>query len=161
VGIPSDGALRRPGPKLALLILTGQERETLQRWSRRAKSSQALALRSRIVLACAGPEAPAIVQVARQMGITPDTVRKWRRRFLADRLDGLVDERQQQPVAIGGGGKGPAGHQHADGVEHRGDVHVLVGVDAQQHRRGVICDGVVGFCGVGHAGHRSNAGSAS
>ena len=71
MSIPSDGALRRPGPKLPPLILTEQERETLQRWSRRAKSSQALALRSRIVLACAGPEPPAIVQVATQMGITP------------------------------------------------------------------------------------------
>jgi transposase/transposase-like protein len=84
--------LSRPGPKVPALILTEQERETLERWVRRAKSSQALALRSRIVLACAGPDAPAIVQVARQMGIAPDTVRKWRRRFLAGRLDGLVDE---------------------------------------------------------------------
>jgi transposase-like protein/transposase len=92
MGIPSDGALSRPGPKVPALILTGQERETLERWVRRAKSSQALALRSRIVLACAGPDAPAIVQVAGQMGVAPDTVRKWRRRFLAGRLDGLVDE---------------------------------------------------------------------
>jgi transposase/transposase-like protein len=81
--------------------LTEQERETLQRWARRAKSSQALALRSRIVLACAGPEPPAVVQVARQMGIAPDTVRKWRRRFLAGRLDGLVDEpRPGRPPTI-------------------------------------------------------------
>jgi transposase/transposase-like protein len=92
MSIPSDGALSRPGPKVPALILTEQERETLERWARRAKSSQALALRSRIVLACAGPDVPAIVQVARQMGIAPDTVRKWRRRFLTGRLDGLVDE---------------------------------------------------------------------
>jgi transposase len=101
MSVPSDGALRRPGPALSPLILTGRERETLERWTRRAKSSQALALRSRIVLACAGPEPPAIVQVARQMGIAPDTVRKWRRRFLADRLDGLVDEpRPGRPPTI-------------------------------------------------------------
>ena len=102
MSISSDGALRRPGPKLPPLILTEQERETLERWARRAKSSQALALRSRIVLACAGPEPPAIVAVARQMGITADTVRKWRRRFWADRLDGLVDEpRPGRPPTIG------------------------------------------------------------
>jgi transposase/transposase-like protein len=102
MSIPSDGALRRPGPRLPALILTEQEQETLQRWARRAKSSQALALRSRVVLACAGPEVPAVVQVARQMGIAPDTVRKWRRRFLAGRLDGLVDEpRPGRPATIG------------------------------------------------------------
>ncbi|MPY85886.1 MAG: IS630 family transposase, partial [Actinophytocola sp.] len=81
-----------PGPKLPALILTGEERETLQRWTRRAKTSQALALRSRIVLACAGPEVPVIVQVAGDLGVSADTVGKWRRRFSADRLDGLVDE---------------------------------------------------------------------
>jgi len=59
---------------------------------RRRKSSQALAFRSRIVLACAGDPAPAIVHVARDLGTTPDTVRKWRRRFGVARLEGLVDE---------------------------------------------------------------------
>jgi dsDNA-binding SOS-regulon protein len=42
----------RGRPK-APLILTDEERETLGRWSRRPKSAQALALRARIVLACA------------------------------------------------------------------------------------------------------------
>jgi len=44
--------VRTPGPKTEL-TLTEQEGEQLVRWSRRAKSSQALALRSKIVLACA------------------------------------------------------------------------------------------------------------
>jgi transposase len=72
------------------LILTGDEREQLVRWSRRAKSSQALALRSRIVLACAdGVDNKA---VAGGLGCAEATVGKWRRRFVAERLDGLVDE---------------------------------------------------------------------
>lgn len=76
----------------------------LQRWSRRATSAQALALRARIVLACAGPDVPPIVVVARELRVTADTVRKWRRRFLAERLDGLADEpRPGRPPTIGVG----------------------------------------------------------
>ncbi|CAM5327853.1 hypothetical protein SANTM175S_08087 [Streptomyces antimycoticus] len=71
----------------------------LQRWSRRATSAQALALRARIVLACAGPEVPPIVAVARELRVAADQVRKWRRRFLAERLDGLTDEPRPGPAA--------------------------------------------------------------
>src|SRR3954468_10056288 len=71
-------------------VLTDVERETLLRWSRRAKSSQALALRSRIVLGCA--EGKANKQVAAELGVWPQTVGTWRRRFVESRLDGLVDE---------------------------------------------------------------------
>jgi DNA-binding CsgD family transcriptional regulator len=42
----------RGRPK-APLVLTDEERETLERWSRRAKTAQSLALRCKIVLACA------------------------------------------------------------------------------------------------------------
>ncbi len=72
------------------LLLSDDERAVLERWTRRATSG--LALRARIVLACAGPEVPPIVAVARDLRVTADTVRKWRRRFLAERLDGLADE---------------------------------------------------------------------
>jgi transposase/transposase-like protein len=82
------------------LLLDEDERAVLERWTRRATSAQALALRSRIVLACAGPEVPAVVAVARDMRVAPDTVRKWRRRFLAKRLDGLVDEPRPGRVPV-------------------------------------------------------------
>jgi transposase len=73
-----------------VLVLTEDEREQLVRWSRRARSSQALALRSRIVLACA--DGADNKSVAGRLGCAEATVGKWRRRFVADRLDGLVDE---------------------------------------------------------------------
>src|SRR5919205_1948320 len=79
----------RGRPKLPL-VLSDEEREVLLRWSRRAKSSQALALRSRIVLGCA--QGKANKQVAAELGVWPQTVGTWRRRFVESRLDGLVDE---------------------------------------------------------------------
>ena len=72
------------------MILTADEREQLLRWSRRAKSSQALALRSRIVLVCA--DGVDNKTVAARLGCAEATVGKWRGRFVAERLDGLVDE---------------------------------------------------------------------
>jgi transposase len=70
--------------------LTAEEREQLQRWARRAKSAQALALRSKIVLACA--EGLDNKSVAVKVGCSPPTVGKWRSRFVEHRLDGLTDE---------------------------------------------------------------------
>jgi transposase len=92
--------MARSGRPKAVLVLTGDEREQLTRWSRRAKSSQALALRARIVLACA--EGSDNKSVAVQLGCAAATVGKWRARFVQLRLDGLIDEaRPGRPPVIG------------------------------------------------------------
>ena len=62
----------------------------LEGWARRRKTAQALALRSRLVLACAAGGTNA--GVAEELGITRGTVATWRGRFLSDRLEGLSDE---------------------------------------------------------------------
>jgi transposase len=79
----------RGRPK-APLVLTDEERQILQRWARRAKTAQALALRAKIVLACA--QGQTNQQVAEQLGVWPQTVGKWRGRFVRQRLEGLSDE---------------------------------------------------------------------
>jgi transposase len=70
--------------------LTELEREQLESWSRRLTSAQALAQRSRIVLLAA--EGLRTGQIAEQLRVHRNTVTKWRGRFIAGRLDGLVDE---------------------------------------------------------------------
>jgi len=80
----------RTGRPKAQLSLARDEREQLLRWSCRATSSQALALRSKIVLWCA--EGLDNKSVAARLGCAEATVGKWRRRFVAKRLGGLLDE---------------------------------------------------------------------
>jgi DNA-binding CsgD family transcriptional regulator len=72
------------------LILTPTERETLERWARRAKSAQAVAQRARLILGCAAGKTNTVV--AHELRLTKQTVGKWRTRFLRRRLDRLRDE---------------------------------------------------------------------
>jgi transposase len=72
------------------ITLTEDERQTLERWARRASSSQALALRCRIVLACA--DGLSNVEAGARLGVHPATIAKWRTRFAVRRLEGLADE---------------------------------------------------------------------
>ena len=82
----------RPGRRKADLVLTGAEREQLARWARRGKTSQVLALRAKIVLACAeGRENKA---VAAELRTTGHNVARWQGRFIARRLEGLGDEKR-------------------------------------------------------------------
>src|SRR5215831_13358322 len=78
------------GRPKAALVVTNAEREALEQWARRPKTGQALAQRARIVLACATgiPN----TAVAKRIGVTMQTVGKWRARFVHHRLDGLLDE---------------------------------------------------------------------
>jgi transposase len=71
--------MARTGRPKAVLVLTDEERETLQRWARRPSSAQSLALRSKIVLGCAAGNTN--LAVASELGCNP-----------AKRLKGLADE---------------------------------------------------------------------
>lgn len=89
----------RTGRPKAELVLTEDERAQLERWARRARSSQALALRCKIVLACASGRTN--LQVAGELGCSAPTVGKWRKRFVEQRLAGLSDEdRPGRPTTI-------------------------------------------------------------
>jgi transposase len=88
-----------PGRPLPELRLTVEENNRLIEWTRRRTSAQALALRARIVLACA--QGSTNTQVAKRLNVTLPTVGKWRKRFVQQRLDGLFDApRPGQPRKI-------------------------------------------------------------
>jgi transposase len=91
---------RQAMPQRAEIVLSDEQREVLERWARRPKSSQALALRCRIVLAAAEGEQSR--EIAARLGCNSSTVGKWRGRFARRGLDGLHDEpRPGKPRSIG------------------------------------------------------------
>jgi transposase len=79
-----------PTPTAVAIELTDEERGRLEAWSRRRKTAQALALRSRIVLAAA--DGAANWEIAERERVSRPTVTKWRNRFAERRLEGLLDE---------------------------------------------------------------------
>lgn len=79
--------LGRPMPPV---VLSNEERETLEQWKTRRKTAQALALRARIVLLAA--EGKQNKEIGALLRASHPTVTKWRSRFVKRRLDGLLDE---------------------------------------------------------------------
>ncbi len=78
------------GRPKARLIVSPSERERLEAWTRRRKTAQALATRARIVLLCASGMQN--IDVAENLGVSNQMVGKWRKRFIDQRIDGLLDE---------------------------------------------------------------------
>jgi transposase len=75
---------------LKALAISGEERSQLEKWSRARRGDRSLAIRARIVLNCCAGRSNR--EVARMLGLTPQTVGKWRRRFATQRLLGLLDQ---------------------------------------------------------------------
>ena len=79
-----------PIPVAPAVHLTDDERAQLLAWSRRSKSANALAMRSRIVLVAA--DGLSNTAIADKLDVHITRARKWRTRFVSTRLDGLLDE---------------------------------------------------------------------
>jgi len=80
----------RKGRPIPRVILSPSERQTLESWTRRRSSAQALAQRSRMILLAATGRSN--TEVAHALRVTKQMVGKWRSRFVARRLEGLLDE---------------------------------------------------------------------
>jgi transposase len=87
------------GRPIAPLVLSSQERTYLERQVRRHRVARSLSERCRVILRCA--DGLASKDVAAELGLHEHTVGKWRRRFLKDRCEGLLDEaRPGRPRSI-------------------------------------------------------------
>jgi transposase len=75
---------------MAPLVLTADERDELQRLARRSRTNRSVAFRAMLILSCA--EGHSSKLVAQRHRTSMQTVCKWRKRFLASRVEGLYDE---------------------------------------------------------------------
>ena len=82
--------MRRTPPTVPGFFLTEDQRETLERWLRRPKTGQGLAQRAQIILECTTGKSD--VRIAKKLRCNRITVGRWRRRFVRDGIDGLLDE---------------------------------------------------------------------
>jgi len=80
--------MAREAPRIQLSLDEPQE---LQRLANARSTPQGLAFRARLILCCAQPGVPRNDHVAAELGCDPDTVSRWRHRFLDKRLEGLQD----------------------------------------------------------------------
>src|ERR687892_2666951 len=78
------------GRPIARLVLSGQERSYLERQVHRHRVARSLSERCRVILRCADGIQSKVV--AAELGLHEHTVGKWRRRFLKDSCEGLLDE---------------------------------------------------------------------
>jgi len=78
------------GRPVAAVVLSAEERDYLERQVRRHRVARSFSDRCRMILRCA--DGLASKAVAAELGVHEHTVGKWRRRFVADRIDGLMDE---------------------------------------------------------------------
>src|SRR5271165_1305667 len=85
------------GRPIAPLALSAQERAYLERQVRRHRIARSLSERCRVILRCA--DGKASKDVAAELGLHEHTVGKWRRRFLKDRCEGLLDEARMQTAS--------------------------------------------------------------
>lgn len=79
------GMSRKPTP----IVLTHEERNTLERWVRSARTEQRLVFRSKIILMAA--QGFGTHTIAQALDVRPATVSQWRVRFGANRIPGLQD----------------------------------------------------------------------
>ena len=117
----------RRGPWLEPITLTAEENNQLVEWTRRHKTSQALAMRARVVLASQQDRSNR--EIAEQLRVTPQTVGKWRTRFMSKRLDGLLDEQQLCRLeTLGRHGSQPVRETPGVGIAATGDLSRQLGV---------------------------------
>jgi transposase len=82
--------MKAKGRPKAVLVVSDAERDELERLVRRARVNRNVGFRAKIVLACA--DGITSTEVARRCRTSNQTVCKWRKRFVEQRLDGLFDE---------------------------------------------------------------------